>query len=138
MGLSLRYERLPRIQYRSAYGTLGAIWRESVSARLREGEEAWPLNALMLVQKNGEPFIRDVIGRHGIGRWSEALVRTLTLPMIHLLYAHGIALEAHAQNIILVLEDGLPSRIIVKDLHDGVRYVPDKLLFPEAGAQAVP
>lgn len=51
MGLSLRYEGLPRVQYRSAYGTLGAIWRESVSARLREGEEAWPLNALMLVQK---------------------------------------------------------------------------------------
>ncbi|MEC0330723.1 IucA/IucC family protein [Paenibacillus macerans] len=138
MGLSLRYERLPRVQYRSAYGTLGAIWRESVSARLREGEEAWPLNALMLVQNNGEPFIRDVIGRHGIGRWSEALVRTLTLPMIHLLYAHGIALEAHAQNIILVLEDGLPVRMIVKDLHDGVRFVPDKLLLPELAPKLYP
>ncbi|RRJ65716.1 IucA/IucC family siderophore biosynthesis protein [Paenibacillus oralis] len=138
MGLSFRYEGLPRVQYRSAYGTLGAIWRENVSARLREGEEAWPLNALMLVQNNGEPFIRDVIGRHGIRRWSEALVRTLTLPMIHLLYAHGIALEAHAQNIILVLEDGLPVRIIVKDLHDGVRFVPDKLLFPELAPKLYP
>lgn len=138
MGLSFRYEGLPSVQYRGAYGTLGAIWRENVSARLRKGEEAWPLNALMLVQKNGEPFIRDVIGRHGIRRWSEALVRTLTLPMIHLLYAHGIALEAHAQNIILVLQDGLPARIIVKDLHDGVRFVPDKLLFPELAPKLYP
>lgn len=69
---------------------------------------------------------------------SEALVRTVTLPIIHLLYAHGIALESHAQNIILVLEDDLPKRIIIKDLHDGVRYVPDQLLHPEKAPKLNP
>jgi 2-[(L-alanin-3-ylcarbamoyl)methyl]-3-(2-aminoethylcarbamoyl)-2-hydroxypropanoate synthase len=131
MGMSFRYEELPSIQYRGAYGTLGTIYRENVSTYLTEQEEAWPLNALMLIQRNGEPFIRKAIEQYGIERWSDALIRTVTLPIIHLLYAHGIALESHAQNIILVTENGFPTRIIVKDLHDGVRYAPDKLLYPD-------
>ncbi|MEK3706470.1 IucA/IucC family protein [Paenibacillus sp. FSL R7-0198] len=138
MGLSFRYEQLPATQYGRAYGTLGAIWRENVSVHLKQGETAWPLNALMLVQQDGVPFIQDAVGRHGVEKWSEALVRTVTLPIIHLLYAHGIALESHAQNIILVLEDDLPKRILIKDLHDGVRYVPDQLLHPERAPKLNP
>lgn len=138
MGLSFRYEQLSATQYGRAYGTLGAIWRENVSVHLKQGETAWPLNALMLVQPDGVPFIQDAVERHGVEKWSEALVRTVTLPIIHLLYAHGIALESHAQNIILVLEDDLPKRIIIKDLHDGVRYVPDQLLHPERAPKLNP
>lgn len=138
MGLSFRYEQLPATQYGRAYGTLGAIWRENVSVHLKQGETAWPLNALMLVQPDGVPFIQDAVERHGVEKWSAALVRTVTLPIIHLLYAHGIALESHAQNIILILEDDLPKRIIIKDLHDGVRYVPDQLLFPERAPKLNP
>ncbi len=138
MGLSFRYEQLPATQYGRAYGTLGAIWRENVSVHLKQGETAWPLNALMLVQADGVPFIQDAVERHGVEKWSEALVRTVTLPIIHLLYAHGIALESHAQNIILVLEDDLPKRIIIKDLHDGVRYVPDQLLHPQQAPKLNP
>ncbi|GAS85099.1 IucA/IucC family protein [Paenibacillus amylolyticus] len=138
MGLSFRYEELPVTQYGRAYGTLGAIWRENVSVHLKQGETAWPLNALMLVQRDGVPFIQDAVERHGVEKWSEALVRTVTLPIIHLLYAHGIALESHAQNIILVLENDLPKRIIIKDLHDGVRYVPDQLLHPERAPRLNP
>ncbi|WP_339306999.1 IucA/IucC family protein [Paenibacillus sp. FSL L8-0435] len=138
MGLSFRYEQLPATQYGRAYGTLGAIWRENVSVHLKQGETAWPLNALMLVQPNGVPFIQDAVERHGVEKWSEALVRTVTLPIIHLLYAHGIALESHAQNIILVLEGDLPKRIIIKDLHDGVRYVPDQLMYPERAPKLNP
>ncbi|WP_458125413.1 IucA/IucC family protein [Paenibacillus sp. Z3-2] len=138
MGLSFRYEQLPATQYGRAYGTLGAIWRENVSVHLKEGETAWPLNALMLIQPDGVPFIQDAVERHGVKKWSEALVGTVTLPIIHLLYAHGIALESHAQNIILVLEDDLPKRIIIKDLHDGVRYVPDQLLYPERAPKLNP
>jgi siderophore synthetase component len=102
-----------------------------VSTYLEEGEEAWPLNALLLTQKNGESFIQAAIEQYGVEKWSDALIRTVTLPIIHLLYAHGIALESHGQNIILVVEKDLPTRIILKDLHDGVRYVPDKLLRPD-------
>ncbi|SDT35333.1 Siderophore synthetase component [Paenibacillaceae bacterium GAS479] len=137
-GVSFRYDSLPALQYRTAYGTLGAIFRQNVAQYLQPSEEAWPLNALLLRQKNGEPFLQEAIGRHGVSKWSRELIRTVVLPIVHLLYGHGIALESHAQNIILVVEDLLPKRIILKDLHDGVRYVPSKLLHPEWQPQLHP
>ncbi len=42
--------------------------------------------------------------------------------MIHMLYYHGIAFESHAQNIMLIHENGWPTRIALKDFHDGVRF----------------
>jgi siderophore synthetase component len=137
-GVSFRYDVLPPVQYRSAYGTLGAIFRENVSAFLEEGEQAWPLNALLLTQKNGESFIGAAIAEYGVEKWSDALIKSVTLPIIHLLYAHGIALESHAQNIILVVRNNFPARIIVKDLHDGVRYTPDQLSRPELAPKLHP
>lgn len=131
MGVSFRYDELHPIQYGLTYGTLGAIFRENVSTYLGENEEAWPLNALSHIQKNGESFIKSAIDQYGVEAWSEALIKVVTLPIIHLLYAHGIALESHAQNIILVVENNFPKRIIIKDLHDGVRYTPDQLLKPD-------
>ncbi|WP_017728878.1 IucA/IucC family protein [Halalkalibacterium ligniniphilum] len=131
MGVSFRYDELNPIQYNSTYGTFGAIYRENVSNYLSIHEEAWPLNALSHVQKNGEPFIKAAIDQYGINEWSDALIKVVTLPIIHLLFTHGIALESHAQNIILVVENNFPKRILIKDLHDGVRYTPKQLLKPE-------
>ncbi|MFD1887801.1 IucA/IucC family protein [Paenibacillus wenxiniae] len=131
LGISFRYAHLPALQYGEAYGSLGTIWRENIAGKLQDNEQAWPLNAVSLVQPNGEPFAAAAIAKHGVEAWSQALVNAVVLPIVHLLYAHGIALESHAQNIILVLQDELPKRIIVKDLHDGVRYVPEQLLYSE-------
>ncbi|MCR8842093.1 IucA/IucC family siderophore biosynthesis protein [Paenibacillus sp. SC116] len=138
VGVSVRYDKLHSIQYRSSYGTLGAVYRENVSTYLEANEEAWPLNAITLIQKNGKSFIQEAIEQHGIEKWSEALIKVVSLPIIHLLYAHGIALESHSQNIILVVENNLPVKIIIKDLHDSVRYMTKHLLHPEWAPQLHP
>ncbi|WP_322922222.1 IucA/IucC family protein [Paenibacillus campi] len=138
IGVSFRYAELPTLQYGEAYGSLGTIWRENITGKLSAQEQAWPLNAVSLIQPNGQPFAAEAIARHGVEAWSKALIRAVVLPIVHLLYAHGIALESHAQNIILVLENELPKRIIVKDLHDGVRYVPEQLLYPEQAPKLHP
>lgn len=52
-------------------------------------------------------------------------------PLIHLLFAEGIATESHGQNIILVHKQGWPTRVLLKDFHDGVRYSPAHLAHPE-------
>ncbi|MFD5224814.1 IucA/IucC family protein [Microbacterium sp. NPDC058342] len=49
------------------------------------------------------------------------------------LYARGIALEAHQQNISLIAEPGHPLRLLLKD-NDGLRVLPDRLRLP-AGAE---
>ena len=47
--------------------------------------------------------------------------------MVH----HGIALEAHAQNLVLTHEHGWPKQIILRDFHESLEYVPGYIPAPE-------
>jgi len=104
------------------YGALACIWRESVHNHLQPGEAAVPMTALMHVDADGRPFIDPWVKRYGSEAWLKRLIERVWLPVLHLLWEHGTALESHAQNMILLHEDGLPARVALKDFHDGVRF----------------
>lgn len=132
-GISLDHEVLQAQNYQNPqiYGGLAAIWRENVSQYLSGTQKAFPLNGVTFVQEDGSNLIEPWLKRHGIDHWIQQLISVTVPPLMHLLFAHGVALESHAQNIVLVHEDGLPIKILLKDLHDGIRYSPDHLPQPE-------
>ena len=109
-------------------GQLAAIWRES--PRLGAGEAAAPFNALTAFEADGTAFIAPWLARYGLGPWLDRLVEVAVLPVWHLLVAHGVALEAHGQNMILVHCDGWPERLILRDFHESAEYAPDFVADP--------
>ncbi|HBX56744.1 IucA/IucC family protein [Pseudomonas sp. UBA2684] len=142
-GVSFDYDRLPATRMPQLYGTLGAIWRESLHGYLREDEQAVPFNGLSHVENRyapGEqtPFIDAWIARYGLEAWTRQLLQVAVTPIIHMLYAEGIGMESHGQNIVLIVKQGWPQRIALKDFHDGVRYSPAHLARPELCPTLVP
>lgn len=126
-GITYRAPDLPPFLQAQQYGMLGAVWRESVDTHLQAGEAAAPFSGLCQCEASGHPFIAPWIERHGLLPWLDALLQASIPPLIHLLYAHGIGMEAHAQNIVLIHRQGLPKRIALKDLPGGLRFVRDCL-----------
>jgi siderophore synthetase component len=59
------------------------------------------------------------------------LLEVTITPVLHFLVAHGIALEAHAQNLILIHTDGRPRRLALRDFHDGIRFSVAGLADPD-------
>ncbi|MCH7230779.1 hypothetical protein L0U85_07935 [Glycomyces sp. L485] len=114
------------------YGTLACIWRESLHPFLQPGERAVPFTGLTARELDGTPMIESWVRQQGVRSWLRHLVRVSVLPLLHLLFRHGIALESHAQNMVLVHENGLPRRIALKDFHDGVRFSRAHLAEPDA------
>lgn len=112
-------------------GQLAVIWRQSIESHLQKNEAALPFNALMLVEEDGKPFIDDWIDQYSLQAWLKQLFDTSVLPVWHLLLHHGLAIEAHAQNLILLHEDGWPTRLAARDFHESVEYVRDFLREPE-------
>ncbi|WP_395448522.1 IucA/IucC family protein [Aminobacter sp. UC22_36] len=112
-------------------GQLAAIWRRSVTSTLGDGEQAVPFNALMATEHDGRPFIDEWVRRHGFRNWLGQLLGVAILPAWHLLVGHGIATEAHGQNMVLVHRDGWPVRLVLRDFHDSVEYVPHFLREPD-------
>lgn len=130
-GLSVDFTRLPASHAKQAYGTIGCLWRESVHQYLRDGEDAIPLNGVSHIQKDRQALIAPWVQQYGVEQWTRQLLKVVITPLIHLLFAEGIATESHGQNIILVHQQGWPTRILLKDFHDGVRYSPAHLAHPE-------
>ncbi|MWJ33650.1 IucA/IucC family siderophore biosynthesis protein [Saccharibacillus sp. WB 17] len=124
VGISYDHQKLPDLLEQSVYGSLGAIWRESLHPHLTDDEAAFPFNMLTRLERAGEPTIDPWIRQHGLENWCRQLIAVATAPLLHLLYAYGAGLESHAQNMIVIVENGWPTRIALKDFHDGVRYCP--------------
>ncbi|MEI2301736.1 IucA/IucC family protein [Ensifer sp. MJa1] len=112
-------------------GQVAAIWRESAQATLEAGEAVIPFNALMMVEADGRPFADDWIKRFGLMPWINRLIEIAVLPVWHLLVHHGLAVEAHGQNMLLVHRDGWPERLILRDFHESIEFSPGFLREPE-------
>ncbi|MEP3297315.1 MAG: IucA/IucC family protein [Pseudoruegeria sp.] len=104
------------------YGSLGCIWRESVYGYLSANQSATPMTALTQIDIDSKPLIAPWIETYGAEPWVEELVKNAYLPVLHMLWYHGVALESHAQNMVLIHRNGLPVKVALKDFHDGVRY----------------
>jgi siderophore synthetase component len=62
--------------------------------------------------------------------WTAAYLRISMLPLLKLFADYGVSLEAHVQNSLVTIENGMPSRFYVRDL-EGVSV--DRKLALEAG-----
>ncbi|GAA0530571.1 siderophore biosynthesis protein [Saccharopolyspora subtropica] len=113
------------------YGALACIWRESLHRYLEPGERAVPFTGLTACQVDGTPLIDPWVREMGAAEWVRRVARVSAVPLVHLLCRHGVALETHAQNALLVHRDGVPTRVALKDFHDGVRFSRRHLAAPQ-------
>ena len=119
-------------------GASGAIWRDPIHPYLRDAERAAPFSLLTHLDTAGQPEIAPWIAAHGVADWTQALLRAAMLPVVHFLLAHGVAVESHQQNMVLVHRDGRPARVALKDFHDGVRFIPETLSSSRPALAATP
>lgn len=124
------FSKLPASHAKQAYGTIGSLWRESIHTYLKPEEDAIPLNGIGHIQHDGQLLIQPWLKEYGTEAWIEQFLSVVIQPILFLLHAEGIGSESHGQNIILVHKNGWPTRIILKDFHDGVRFSPEHLTHP--------
>nr|WP_299239691.1 IucA/IucC family siderophore biosynthesis protein [uncultured Halomonas sp.] len=126
-----QYARLDQSSYR--YRELfGVIWRESLAPRLAANEQALIMAELMQCDAQGRPWLTAYIdaSKADAECWLTRLFEATLVPMVHLLCRYGVSLIAHGQNLTLILRDGLPHRLALKDFQGDLRLVDEN--FPEA------
>ncbi|ADJ16537.1 iron transport protein C (plasmid) [Halalkalicoccus jeotgali B3] len=100
---------------------LGVVWRESIYTFLDGNERAVTLSALMH-DGDDDPYVSRLIERSGLStdEWLEEFFDTVLPPLLHFLYRYGTVFSPHGQNTILIVEDGVPTRLAIKDFVDDV------------------
>lgn len=107
---------------------LGALWRESACKYLNEDEEMFTMASLLFVDQNGVPLVQAFAEKAGISirQWITDYLDAYLTPLLHIYYTHSLCVTPHGENIMVVLKNGLPQRIVIKD------FVDDIVLTPEA------
>ncbi len=67
-------------------------------------------------------------------RWFSAYVAKLIYPVFHLFFAHGVIFEPHLQNVVLGLQQGMPTQLFLRDF-EGVKLTPSRIPRLDAGTQ---
>lgn len=116
---------------------LSALWRESPLPLLRDGQQLATMASLLHVDASGKPMVSALIERSGLpaAEWLRRYFEAYLVPLVHCLFSYELAFMPHGENVILVLEDGVPVRAVMKDIAEEIVVMGDRLDLPEEVAR---
>ena len=116
---------------------LSALWRESPLPLLKDGQQLATMASLLHVDGAGKPMVSALIERSGLepAEWLRRYFEAYLVPLVHCLYAYELAFMPHGENVILILEDGVPVSAIMKDIAEEIVVMGERLDLPEEVAR---
>lgn len=63
--------------------------------------------------------------------WIERYLGAYFAPLVHCFYAYDLAFMPHGENLILVMKDGVPARVIMKDIGEEIGILNGDTTLPE-------
>ncbi len=112
---------------------LAALWRESPVTRITANERLATMASLLHRDRDGNSLAAALIRESGIApaAWVATYLRAYLRPIVHCLLRHDLAFMPHGENLILVLENHVPTRVFMKDIGEEVAVMNDQPLPPE-------
>lgn len=110
---------------------LACVWRDSVASHLEASETGVPFAALLHSGSDGVPVIVALANKAGVSieHWLTKFFNVVCPPLYHFIAKYGLAFSAHGQNATLILKNGLPERLALRDFIDDINVC--DLDFPE-------
>lgn len=117
---------------------LAALWRESPVPALGTGERPATMAALLHVDSAGKSLVGALIRRSALRPtdWLRRYLDAYLVPLLHCFYAHELVFMPHGENVILVLEEHVPTRVLIKDIGEEIAVLDAAAELP-AGVQRV-
>ncbi|MFH9268090.1 IucA/IucC family protein [Streptomyces sp. NPDC017546] len=113
---------------------LAALWRESPVPGLRSGERVATMASLLHTDREGGSVAGALIAESGLDPrvWLRHYLDAYLVPVLHSFYAYDLVYMPHGENVILVVEDGVVTRTIFKDIAEEIAVMdPDAVLPPQ-------
>ncbi|MBF4515619.1 IucA/IucC family siderophore biosynthesis protein [Flavobacterium sp. ANB] len=112
---------------------LATLWRESPIPKLSKGQHIMTMAALLHVDQSGNAFVSELIQKSGITAkaWISHYLDAYLSPLLHCFYEHEMVFMPHGENLILVLENHIPVKAIMKDITEEVMVFNGEIPLPE-------
>ncbi|MGL5865990.1 MAG: GNAT family N-acetyltransferase [Dermatophilaceae bacterium] len=101
---------------------VAALWRESPVPRLAPGERCATMAALLHRDAAGASYAAALVRASGVPaqEWVRAYLDAYLRPLVHCLLAYDLAFMPHGENLVMVLRDHVPVRMLMKDVGEEV------------------
>lgn len=106
---------------------LAALWRESPVPRLAAGERLATMASLLHRDREGRHLVTALISASGLesAEWVRRYLDAYLRPLVHCLWRYELAFMPHGENLILVIEDDVPVRVLMKDIGEEIAVMGD-------------
>ncbi|GAA3288806.1 IucA/IucC family siderophore biosynthesis protein [Dactylosporangium vinaceum] len=101
---------------------LAALWRESPVPGLAPGERPATMASLLHVDERGHSLAAALVERSGLApaAWLRRYLDAYLTPLLHSFYAYDLAFMPHGENVILVLDGDVVTRVLLKDIAEEI------------------
>ncbi|WP_249978632.1 IucA/IucC family protein [Vreelandella olivaria] len=96
-----------------------------LSATLFARDAALAPMVLAFIEGNRSTDRNTLPTQSKVRAWFKAYLRTLLAPVMGLFFRHGIVMEPHLQNCVLIHDEGTPRQMLLRDF-EGVKLTSDK------------
>ncbi|MGH1563267.1 IucA/IucC family protein [Mumia sp. DW29H23] len=112
---------------------VAALWRESPVTRIGTDERLATMASLLHRDHDGAAYASALIRASGVGAeaWVAQYLHAYLRPVVHCLLVHDLAFMPHGENVILVLADHVPRRVLMKDVGEEVAVLRERDLPDE-------
>jgi siderophore synthetase component len=112
---------------------LASLWRESPMSKLRPGQRLMTMAALLHTDTRGEALLPELIRASGLSTsaWIQQYLHCYLNPLLHCFYQYDMVFMPHGENLVLVMENHVPVRAIMKDIGEEVSILNMQLELPE-------
>jgi siderophore synthetase component len=112
---------------------LSALWRESPGSKIREDQQVMTMAAFLHIDNYNTSLLAELIraSPFDITTWLKKYLHCYLSPLLHCFYAYELVFMPHGENVIMVLENHTPVKLLMKDITEEVIVFNSELNLPE-------
>ncbi|WP_299252868.1 GNAT family N-acetyltransferase [uncultured Aquimarina sp.] len=101
---------------------LSALWRESPHTKTKNGQELITMASFLHIDNDGNSLLAEFIKQSPFdtNTWLRKYLHAYLSPLLHCFYAHELVFMPHGENIIMVMENHTPVKILMKDITEEI------------------
>lgn len=112
---------------------LAGLWRESPVTRLKENQRLMTMAALLHKDSSDRALVVDMIESSGLTTksWLSKYFQIYLAPLLHCYYQHSLVFMPHGENLILIFDNNIPHKAIMKDIGEEICLLNTNINLPE-------
>ncbi|CCW31702.1 Putative siderophore biosynthetic enzyme [Xenorhabdus nematophila F1] len=112
---------------------LSALWRESPMTILKDNQRLMTMASLLHIDREGNSVVAALVQASGLSAegWVSRYLDAYLSPLLRSFFTYDLVFMPHGENLMLVLENNVPVKMLMKDIGEEIAILNGELQLPE-------